>query len=126
MIEKRGYTRTTIDQPTRIVIQDAVTGEIKDEGYARILDIGPGGALISGFELSGQGLPVTPFQVALIIEEGILKGIQTTCSVKRVSNGHHPALVGLQFEKISDKHRARLWNLCDKVNRPAQAGSPLT
>ena len=116
MIEKRGYPRTTIDQTTRIVIQDAVTGKIKDEGYARIHNISAGGALISEFELFGQGLPVTPFQVALIIEQGILKGIQTTCSVKWVSNGHQPPSCGLQFEKIADKHRARLWNLCYLTN----------
>lgn len=108
--ERRRFSRKAIDVSTRIVIQDVVTGEIKEEGYARIRDISPGGALISEIDLPSQGLPITPFQVALIIEEGVLKGIQMTCWVKRIFNGTTSLSCALQFEKISDKHRARLWN----------------
>lgn len=81
-----------------------------------VRNISPNGASISDLEIPSHTIPTTPFQVGLSIEEGSLKGIQTTCSMTRFSNNGRISM-GLKFDRIGEKHQAILRNFVRPYTR---------
>jgi hypothetical protein len=79
-----------------------------------VRNIGPGGVMISDLELL-QSLPAEPFKLALFIEEGLLKGLQATCRMRRISNNNGSLALGLEFERIPQKQMDLIWRF---VNLP--------
>lgn len=99
-VEWRRSPRRSLSTRVRIVVlsRDAIWGE----GYAVVRNISPGGVMISDLQLV-QSLPAEPFKLALVIEDGALKGLQATCRVRRISSNNGTLALGLEFERIPEK-----------------------
>ena len=135
MIEKRRYQRKGINVKAQIVIYSQVLN-LLEEGTAIVRNISPEGGLISDLEIPSQSIPLAPFVVGLKIKEGTLTGIQTTCSMTRLSSWRRSAMatkapngkvfMGLKFDKIGEKHRFRLNEFVRKFDySPKDGGNAL-
>jgi len=111
--EQNKHSRQELNLSVRVVILSQLSGQIIEEGQAIIRHLKLTGVVISDLELPNQALPLTPFQIALIIEEEPLKRIHMLCSVRQFFHNGNPGLV-LNIDKIPEKHRARLWEFIRK------------
>ncbi|MFC1525040.1 hypothetical protein ACFL5I_01485 [Planctomycetota bacterium] len=102
-IEKRSYPRKTLNSRARVAVFSQALN-LLEGGHALVRDISLSGVWISDLDLPSQSLPTAPFEVALIVEEGPLKGLQTSCSVARFSSNGKLSW-GMRFEKLPEKYR---------------------
>jgi len=105
--EQRRFPRREVNAPARLYVIDEPEERIRETGLAVVRNISLSGIFISDLVLPTQSLPVTPFKIALVIDEGPLSKIQMTCSIKRLANNGRPGL-GLGIECIPEKHQAKL------------------
>ena len=106
-VERRKCRRWGLDIPVRFVLVSVPEGYIIEEGSARVCNINPSGILVSDIELPSRSLPLKPFQVTLLIEQGSLEKVHMLCSVRWI-NTNGTISLGLHIDQIPEKHRFRL------------------
>jgi transcriptional regulator with XRE-family HTH domain len=123
---QRAQTRKPVDLQVRVTVticeaKKERQEEIKpwDEGSGRLRDISLSGALISDLALPRNALPLQPFRLKLILEQGSLSGIEIPCQVVRLSHtgsregeNKGQTALGLKFETVPEETRNRLAELC--------------
>ena len=86
---------TDIDAEIAIILAD---GTRLVEGRAKVSNVSPSGALLTGLKLEGQGLPTEPFTLELKMTSGGYEGIQFQCKPIRLVPEQKG--VGVRFEEI--------------------------
>ncbi|MFC1524886.1 PilZ domain-containing protein [Planctomycetota bacterium] len=112
-LEKRSSLRKSLNSRARVAIFSQALN-LLEGGHAQVRDISLSGAWISDLDLPSQSLPTAPFEVALIIEEGPLKGLQTSGSVVRFSSNGKLSW-GLRFERLPERYQFMLQGFINKI-----------
>lgn len=97
--ERRSHPRTESDFPVsfRIILDD---GRIFNRGTAKVADLGPGGAMLTGFSCARDAFPTRNFSIAFKVCEGEFEGVEAVCTPVRFS--FTPSFgIGVRFESIS-------------------------
>jgi len=116
MIEKRHYSRKILNAGARILLCSRTPNRL-EEGRAMVRNISPNGALISDVELPIPFPPLTNLDLAVIIEEGTLRGINITCSIaRRADTDNGQISLGLKIDKIGEKHLSKIWAFVSPYN----------
>ena len=97
--EKRKHPRKTSDFSVRFrILTDR--GRVFNRGVARVIDIGPGGALLTDFSCARDAFPTKPFKIAFKVITGEFEGVEAECEPVRFS--FSPTFgIGVRFETIS-------------------------
>ncbi|MHC4780392.1 MAG: hypothetical protein ACYTFG_17620 [Planctomycetota bacterium] len=97
--EKRKHPRKPSDFQVRFrILVD--NGRVFNRGAARVIDIGPGGALLTDFSCARDAFPTRPFKIAFKVISGEFDGIEAECEPVRFS--FSPTFgIGVRFETIS-------------------------
>jgi hypothetical protein len=97
--ERRKHSRQPADFTVhfRIVLED---GRVFNRGSATLSDVGPGGALLTGFSCARDAFPTRPFTMAFKILDGEFEGVEAVCTPLRFS--YTPSFgIGVRFESLS-------------------------
>jgi hypothetical protein len=97
--ERRAHPRNPTNFPVRfrILLRD---GRVFNRGRARVVDVGPGGALLTDFSCARDAFPTQPFTVAFKVIGGEFEGVEAECRPVRFA--YDPKFgIGVQFEAIS-------------------------
>jgi hypothetical protein len=89
------------------------TGEIYDTGSAVIRNISEGSALIAGMSTKLETLPLQPFTISLIVNEGKLKGVSVLARVTRLEMREDLALA-LEFIEVSPVSAKKLQSFMER------------
>lgn len=98
-LERRKHPRNSTDFPVnfRIILED---GRIFNRGTAKVADLGPGGAMLSGFSCARDAFPTRNFSIAFKVNAGEFEGVEAVCTPVRFS--FTPSFgIGVRFESIS-------------------------
>jgi hypothetical protein len=97
--ERRKHARQGSDFTVhfRILLED---GQVFNRGTATLTDVGPGGALLTGFSCARDAFPARSFTMAFKILSGEFEGVEAVCTPVRFS--YSPSFgIGVRFESLS-------------------------
>jgi hypothetical protein len=97
--DRRKHSRQQSEFPVhfRILVDD---GRVFNRGSAILTDVGPGGALLTGFDCARDAFPTRPFSMAFKIASGEFEGVEALCIPIRFS--YAPSFgIGVRFESLS-------------------------
>ncbi|MHC5040352.1 MAG: hypothetical protein ACYTHM_23835 [Planctomycetota bacterium] len=101
--EKKGERRKHPRLPTDFEVRFRIlleNGRVFNRGRARVVDVGPGGALLTDFSCARDAFPTQPFSIAFKVIGGEFNGVEAQCRPIRFS--FSPTFgIGVQFESLS-------------------------
>ena len=117
----RQFERTHLNLKAEFDIMLA-NGQTFDSGVATITNISEGSALITNISSKRTALPIEPFTISLIVQEGYLKDV---CVLARVTRLDMRDKLGLALEFVEDSpvSASKLRNFMEKTSNPAQAST---
>ena len=92
---KRSSKRLPVSSPCRVQVIRR-SGELYDEGQARVVNVSSTGALLTDLDLPKESLPTTPFVVRLKFLDQEVIGTHVDCEVVRLA-GVARVELGIRF-----------------------------